>query len=314
MAPDGTWTLVELRRQLLKILPIHPEFIPIDADFKHLMASWFNRGFLRLQRIDWQSPAGMLEKLMAYEAVHPMSGWDDLRRRLASDRRCFTFFHPVMEDEPLIFVEVALTQGLADSVQTILTADVDHDAQQVADTAIFYSISDCQAGLKGISFGNFLIKQVVMELQRELPNLHAFATLSPMPGFLPWLRQQPHEVLSAGGIDVLSACGEGAAHLADLSDDLAKWLTQKAAEYLYLAKRGAAPLDPVARFHLRNGASIERLNWLGDTSAKGLSQALCFMVNYRYELGCVEARHEAFVNEGRITIEEKIEQQLNMAK
>ena len=192
MAPEGTATLIQMRKDLLGLLSDNDALRDVDSDLKHLMFSWFNRGFLTLEQISWKTPAHILEKLIAYEAVHEMEGWDDLRRRLADDRRCFAFFHPALEDEPLIFVEVALVKGIAKNVQVLLQArDDDNTAgRQEFDTAIFYSISNCQEGLKGISFGNFLIKQVVMELQQELPKLKHFATLSPIPGFSRWLNAE----------------------------------------------------------------------------------------------------------------------------
>src|SRR6266436_6024140 len=194
MAPGGTGTLIAMRSEITAHLRHEPELKLLDADLKHLFASWFNRGFLELRRIDWQSPAAVLEKLIAYEAVHEIHGWDDLRRRLAPDRRCFAFFHPALPDDPLIFVEVALVEGLAGAVQPLLVQDSDDDAARNraarADTAIFYSISNCQDGLRGISFGNFLIKQVVEELKNELQHLTRFSTLSPVPGFRRWLTKR----------------------------------------------------------------------------------------------------------------------------
>src|SRR5258707_2556707 len=194
MAPGGTGTLIAMRSEITAHLRHEPELKLLDADLKHLFASWFNRGFLELRRIDWQSPAAVLEKLIAYEAVHAIKGWDDLRRRLAPDRRCFALFHPALPGQPLIFVEVALGEGLATSMPPLLVQDNDNDAALApaprADTAIFYSISNCQDGLRGISFGNFLIKQVVEELQAEFPQLRRFSTLSPVPGFRRWLMQR----------------------------------------------------------------------------------------------------------------------------
>ncbi len=313
MAPFGTSTLVGLRSDLLKLLKAFPAFAEIDADLRHLMSSWFNRGFLRLVRIDWKTPAHILEKLIAYEAVHAMDGWDDLRRRLADDRRCFAFFHPAMDDEPLIFVEVALTSGLAGSVQDLLQSDVDKRASEKADTAVFYSISDCQHGLKGISFGNFLIKQVVMELQAEVPSLSKFATLSPIPGFARWLEKNsdslelPVDLIK--GTKALNESNESKTELGNskIQDSLMKLC----ALYLFEAKCDKGPLDPVARFHLRNGASIGRLNWQADTSVNGLSQSYGIMVNYRYDFKLVEKRHEEFVNSNIISIEKGFNQLLD---
>ncbi len=313
MAPGGTRAVVLLRAQLLELLAENPELREVDLDLCHLMSSWFNRGFLQLQRIDWRTPANLLEKLIAYEAVHAMNGWDDLRRRLAEDRRCFAYVHPAMQDEPLIFVEVALTRSLADSIQTLLEAPVDPTLQRDANTAVFYSISDCQSGLAGISFGNFLIKQVVMELQREFSNLEQFATLSPIPGFCAWLHQQIDAgKLAADQIASITGFDDPERHAALSADPLARaLLIGLCTNYLYGAKRGDKPLDPVARFHLRNGANIRRLNWGGDVSSKGIRQSGGFMVNYAYDLKRVERRHEDYVNTHRVSAEKDFLKQLN---
>lgn len=319
MAPGGTQTLVNLRAQLLQSLAANPHLGEVDSDLRHLLGSWFNRGFLQLTAIDWRTPAHILEKLMAYEAVHAMHGWDDLRRRLAGDRRCFAFFHPAMPDEPLIFVQVALCRGMATSVQQLLEEAVDESAQSNADTAIFYSISDCQRGLKGVSLGNFLIKQVVLELQRDLPNLSQFATLSPIPGLVNWL-QKNREVIEPSGdhsdalvalLDALADGGDSGAAWQRLEQSNGQQLVERlAADYLYRAKRGQQPLDAVARFHLRNGAALEQVNVSGDTSAKGRAQSLGVMVNYRYRLDAVESNHEAFVSDHHIATEKSFNKQL----
>lgn len=323
MAPRGTATLIRMREQLLKEIKEHPEFVGIDEDLKHLLTSWFNRGFLTLEQISWSTPALILEKLIAYEAVHEMSGWDDLRRRLADDRRCFAFFHPALEDEPLIFVEVALVRGIAGNVQELLAepappsdeTKVNGKLKLVSngtgnggdfDTAIFYSISNCQKGLKGISFGNFLIKQVVLELRNEFEQLKQFATLSPIPGFRRWLDQEIQNPESKT-IDDDDRKQLQLLNSPSWTEDptccevLQPLLLRLCAHYLYRAKkRGTSPLDPVARFHLGNGAEIARLNWLGDRSANGLRQSAGILVNYAYVLKNVEQNHEAFVNDGRI--------------
>ncbi len=306
MAPTGTRTVVNMREDLLERLPAHPELRMVDDDLQHLLSSWFNPGFLQLRTMDWQTPAVVLEKLIEYEAVHEMQGWDDLRRRLdAKDRRCFGFFHPALPDEPLIFVEVALVTAISSSVQTILAPHEGVVPQQRINTAIFYSISNCQPGLRGISFGNFLIKQVVMRLKDEMPQLNEFATLSPIPGFRKWLNsvlaneQQP--LLSAEDASLLTAL-DTPRWLEDsaLQARLKPLLMRLCARYLVQEKRGSSPLDPVARFHLGNGASVARLNWLGDTSAKGLRQSAGLLVNYAYDLEEVEEHHEAFLNRGEI--------------
>ncbi|CAH0991165.1 hypothetical protein SIN8267_01267 [Sinobacterium norvegicum] len=311
MSATGTPTLVQMRSYLQRLLKDNPSLRPIDDDLKYLLKSWFNRGFLKIRSIDWKTPAHILEKLIAYEAVHEMNGWDDLRRRLADDRRCFAFFHPALEDEPLIFVEVALVKGLATAVQPLLAPKVDDQHNVEADTAIFYSISNCQPGLKGISFGNFLIKQVVMELQQELPTLKQFSTLSPIPGFRRWLDKALAEdqptLISADDKQSLKVLSQdGWQQDNETNETLKPLLLRLCAHYLNNEKRGAAPLDPVARFHLGNGAQIGQLNWLGDTSANGLKQSAAMLVNYRYELSKVEENHEAYVNDNKIACAKKV--------
>ena len=292
-SPNGMSDLLAMREALLDVLRELPELRPLDEDFLYLLRAWFNRGFLEIRRIDWRTPAFVLEKIIEYEAVHEILDWEDLQRRLEADRRCFGFFHPSLPDEPLIFVEVALCKGLASSVQELIFGEVEPDLE--ADTAVFYSISNCQRGLVGISFGNFLIKQVVHELAIEMPELRTFATLSPVPGFRKWLVRAARE----NRLD-----GEG--ELGDLTSsdwppgDVEPRLLRLCARYLLHEKRGRQPLDPVARFHLRNGARLERLNWMADPSKSGLAQSGGMMVNYIYDETEVVANHEAFVNEGRI--------------
>ena len=300
MAPGGTGALIAMRSELTAHLHDEPELKLLDADLKHLLASWFNRGFLELRRIDWQSPAAVLEKLIAYEAVHEIKGWDDLRRRLAPDRRCFAFFHPALPGEPLIFVEVALVQGLATAMPPLLAPQTDEEAARTqaarADTAIFYSISNCQDGLRGISFGNFLIKQVVEELQAEFPRLERFSTLSPAPGFRRWLEQesQPDAALR------LQLGRDGWWRDPAQSEPLRSALMRLCATYLTRPASGAIRIDPVARFHLGNGARLERINWLGDTEPRGIEESFGIMVNYLYDHDSIEANHEAFVRDGTI--------------
>jgi malonyl-CoA decarboxylase len=323
MAPGGTAALVRMREELLGLLRAEPGLRVLDGDLRHLFASWFNRGFLELRRIDWQTPAAVLEKLIAYEAVHEIQGWDDLRRRLAADRRCFAFFHPALPGEPLIFVEVALVRGLAAAVQPLLSRDDPPPADPAgADTAIFYSISNCQEGLRGISFGNFLIKQVVEELKAELPQLTRFATLSPVPGFRRWLERQlaapPEEGLfRPEEAAALTAAAPGqddpAAAFATLAADgwweeeprreaLRAPLLRLAATYLTRPNTPATAggIDPVARFHLGNGARLERINPLGNTARRGLRESHGIMVNYLYDREAIEANHEAFVHSGQV--------------
>jgi malonyl-CoA decarboxylase len=302
MAPGGISTLIAMRSEIASCLRAEPELRLLDADLKHLFASWFNRGFIELRRIDWQTPAAVLEKLIAYEAVHEIKGWDDLRRRLAPDRRCFGFFHPALPGEPLIFVEVALVEGLATAVQPLLSRDTDEVAAREraarADTAIFYSISNCQDGLRGVAFGNFLIKQVVEELKAELPQLRRFSTLSPVPGFRRWLD---------------SRLADGSDPDAGLRPQLERdgwWDDPAQSETLrlpllrlcarYLTRKPSISIDPVARFHLGNGARLERLNWLGNTAQRAIQESFGIMVNYLYDHDSIETNHEAFVRDGTI--------------
>src|SRR6266851_4515611 len=265
MAPGGTGALMAMRSELTAHLHDEPELKLLDADLKHLFASWFNRGFIELRRLDWQTPAAVLEKLIAYEAVHEIHGWHDLRRRLAPDRRCFAFFHPALPDDPLIFVEVALVEGLAGAVQPLLVLDSDDDAARnraaQADTAIFYSISNCQDGLRGISFGNFLIKQVVEELKNELQHLIRFSTLSPVPGFRRWLTKRLASTSDPAA--ALLARIETGANTPKIDDSLKPLIMRFCAAYLTRHASTQEPADPVARFHLGNGARLERINWLG---------------------------------------------------
>ncbi|MEF3047015.1 malonyl-CoA decarboxylase domain-containing protein [Pseudotabrizicola sp. L79] len=295
-APGGTGRLVALRCKLLKALRDDPSLSPIDFDLRHLLRSWFNRGFLMPARIDWNTPAAILEKIIAYEAVHAIDTWDELRTRLApQDRRCFAFFHPAMPNEPLIFVEVALTQGVTGNIQEILKPARSALAAEAADTAIFYSISNCQAGLAGVSFGAFLIKQVAADLKAELPGLKTFCTLSPVPGLARWAKSQ--------------------GYLPEGKRPAPETLSSLAADYLVNAKDSAGrPLDPVARFHLGNGAELHRINLDADSSAKGETQSLGVMVNYLYDLDTVEARHEAFAASGTLAVARAIRSQSARAK
>jgi len=289
-APGGLQTLIKMREALRRLLKEHPELVPIDQDFVHLFTSWFNKGFLKLERINWDTPAAVLEKLIQYEAVHEIQGWDDLRRRLAEDRLCFAYFHPVMPDEPLIFVEVALVSGISDAIGPLL--ETPPAPPTGADTAVFYSINNCQPGLAGVSFGNLLIKQVVSVLQSERPQLKRFVTLSPIPGLARWVHQERPEwepVFAAGTeIEAMKAL---------------------VAIYLTSAKQGR-PLDPVARFHLGNGATLERINANADPSRRGLSQSYGFMVNYLYELDDIVSNHEQLMENGQIASSKDVQQLL----
>ena len=323
--PDGVKFLVDLRATLLATVGDDKQLAALEGDLRQLLSNWFDIGFLELVRIDWNTPASLLEKLVGYEAVHEIRSWSDLKNRLDSDRRCYALFHPRMPSEPLIFVEVALVRGLADSVQRLLDKKAPVLDPGQADTAIFYSISNCQAGLAGISFGNFLIKRGVDLLSQEFRNLKMFATLSPLPGFRSWLDR----VLDADEPDLLSdeeasslrtaAPADSAAHetgVAALRAILAKrgWLRDQAmrraaegpllrlaARYLLTAegKRGRRALDPVAHFHLSNGARVERLNMGADTSEKGLRESASVMVNYLYDPARIESHHEDYAGLGK---------------
>ncbi|MGH8353755.1 MAG: malonyl-CoA decarboxylase [Pseudomonas sp.] len=310
-APGGTAELIGMRRLLLKQLKTAPALAAVDHDLAHLLASWFNRGFLVLRRIDWSTPASILEKIIRYEAVHEIRDWDELRRRLQpADRRCFAFFHPALVEEPLIFVEVALTRSMPAAIDEILQEQRPASQEPLAaDTAVFYSISNCQEGLRGISFGNFLIKQVVEELAREVPGLKHFVTLSPVPGLRRWLDGLGEDAqLSQAASDCLKQLQRAGGNAPPAS--LKEPLLALAAEYFLHAKHAdGRPLDPVARFHLGNGARLERLNWLGDTSASGLRQSAGLMVNYRYELRHIEKNHEAYANQGAVMTSAEVKRQ-----
>ncbi|KJS15790.1 MAG: decarboxylase [Hoeflea sp. BRH_c9] len=293
--PGATGDLVKMRSSLLKLIKEHPSFGRTDLDFQHLFGSWFNRGFLVPRRIHWQSPANILEKIIKYEAVHAIDDWDDLRRRVEpADRRCYAFFHPAMPDDPLIFVEVALVRGIPNSVQAILAENREILSPESADTAVFYSISNCQAGLRGVSFGNSLIKQVVEDLQAEVKSITTFVTLSPMPGFNRWLSQsmseQANTDVAAEDIELAMTSGE----LGRLKDQ-AQWLRRQAADYLVNRKgRNGMPLDPVARFHLGNGAMLHDIHAGADLSSNGVRQSSGLMVNYLYDLKKISQFHEGF--------------------
>ena len=304
MAPGGTAVLVEMRRRLLRTLGDHPHRAEIDADLTHLFRSWFNRGFLTLARIDWQTSAVVLERLIQYEAVHQIQGWHDLRRRLESDRRCYAFFHPALPQEPLIFIEVALTRAVTAQVQPLLDPDSRVDDPARATCAIFYSITNCQQGLRGVSFGNVLIKQVVDDLGKEFPNVRTFATLSPIPGFRAWLAERaataPGSISPALATLVAKGDDIAAADIAIAPGALREEMMQRCARYLISMDDGRGVQDPVARFHLANGARLERLNWMGDTSATGLRRSYGLTVNYVYRLADLERNHDAYANKFRV--------------
>ncbi|MGB8239375.1 MAG: malonyl-CoA decarboxylase, partial [Pseudolabrys sp.] len=310
LAPGGTVALVRMREQLMDFLGHRQkDLAAVDADFVHLFSSWFNRGFLVLRHIDWSTPAIVLEKIIRYEAVHEIRGWDDLRRRIdPPDRRCYAFFHPALVDDPLIFVEVAVEREIPGAIAPILASGrqqfVEPDKARIA---VFYSISNCQRGLTGVSFGNFLIKQVVEEICRELPKLTTFVTLSPVSGFARWLAGELKDENS-------SAINAGDRITFELLERPHWWtdpeifsqlegpLMRAAAWYFLRARnRRGTPVDPVARFHLGNGARLERINWLADTSERAIEQAYGLMVNYQYDLDHIEKNHEAYA-EGRTVV------------
>ena len=302
-APGGTSGLVAMRADLLDLLNGDKDLAALDRDVVHLLASWFNRGFLVLRKIDWSTPANILEKIIRYEAVHEIRDWNDLRRRIDPiDRRCYAFFHPALVDEPLIFVEVALTEAIPGAIAPLLAEDRQPVPIERARTAVFYSISNTQRGLGGISFGNFLIKQVVEELRRELPKLENFVTLSPVPGFMHWVKQASDVPVSDEERTLLEQLEKPDwVENAELATQLRAVLEPLAAYYFLKARTPKGRLiDSVARFHLGNGARLERIDWLGDLSPKGLRESAGFMVNYLYRLDDIEKNHEAYANQGTV--------------
>lgn len=321
LAPGAIPDIVGMRRDLLRFLPKEPDLAPVDADLRRLFYVWFNRGFLVLCRIDWNTPAAILEKIIRYEAVHEIRGWSDLRRRLdPTDRRCFAFFHPSLVDEPLVFVEVALMRDMPEAIGEVLEEPHAQVPGKPPTTAVFYSISNCQEGLKGITFGNFLLKQVVEELAREVPNLKSFVTLSPVPQFSAWLQRTAHEGRDESVAAEARALIESMRHSGwpkgrSESDyaDIETALFSLAAHYFLHAKgTDGRPVDAVARFHLGNGARLERINFLADRSEKGLSEACGLMVNYRYEPREIERNHEAYANEGLVACSKAVRSLLKL--
>ncbi len=307
LAPGGTAALVHMREQLMDAIEHRDDLAAIDNDFVHLFSSWFNRGFLVLRRIDWSTPASILQKIIQYEAVHEIRDWDDLRRRIdLPDRRCYAFFHPALVDEPLIFVEVALSREIPSAIAPILAVKRDVVDPERATTATFYSITNCQRGLAGVSFGHFLIKQVVEEVSREEGRVSTFVTLSPAPNFAAWLTRERAQEAS------LALDDEDRQALAaldnpdwwstpEIAENVREPLLRAAAWYYMRGRNGLGlPVDAVARFHLGNGARLERLNWLGDTSARALAQSCGLMVNYLYDLDYIERNHEAYAQQHAI--------------
>lgn len=308
MAPDGTLALVDLRKDLLSFLTKHPELKPVDDDLKKLLTEWFNPGFLELRRIDWDTEASILEKIIRYETVHNIENWSDLKQRLVESKRCFAYFHPALEDEPLIFVEVALTKGISKSVQDIL-----HDASDKSkkwDSAIFYSINNCQLGLRGIPLGNFLIKMAATEIAKDLPNIKRFSSLSPVPGFSQWLidvlnseSKKPDKETESLKMLLNPDWTKQEEHFRKLKKPLKK----ACARYLVEEKNSSGqPLNSVARFHFGNGAELYRINWMGNISPYGLERSFGLMVNYLYDLKHLEENHENYVRKGELAISKGI--------
>ena len=307
-APGGTGAIVRLRERLIDELRDYPQLRSVDWDLHHLLSSWFNPGFLTIVQVDWHTPAFMLEKIIKHEAVHEIQGWNDLHRRLEADRRCFAFFHPALPNEPLIFVEVALVDDIPERVAPLLEIEAVSTDPKKASTAVFYSISNCQPGLRRVSLGNFLIKQVADLLSAEFPRLKQFCTLSPIPGFGAWLARQIKDETKRGEkFDtalkrVATALGPDPAKVAtdpktamDKLAPLKEQLTALCATYLVNdGKADGFTRDPVARFHLNNGARMERINFGADESKNGLRQSLGLMVNYLYERRAIESNHEQF--------------------
>jgi len=305
LTPGGTRRLVKMREHLLAAMRDKPELKKIDTDFHHLFNAWFNRGFLLMEPIDWTTPAHILEKIIAYEAVHEIENWSELRSRLQpADRYCYGFFHPSMEDEPLVFVEVALTDRVPHGIGEILQRDPEVGVPENPSCAIFYSISTCHRGLAGVSFGNFLIKQVATSLKLRFPQLKSFATISPAPGFRSWLEAQAQVE-----DDIAKLVAE---FDAEADEDMRDEIEKLAASYFLEQKTGNnEPLDPVARFHLKNGAILERINILGNPSDKGMERSFGTMVNYVYDLSRVEENHEEYVKNNQIISSSQVKKALS---
>ncbi|MFL2546744.1 MAG: malonyl-CoA decarboxylase domain-containing protein [Candidatus Rariloculaceae bacterium] len=312
MAPDGTLRLVRMRGHLLSAMRERPELRAVDSDLRHLLIAWFNRGFLAMERIDWNSPASILEKIVAYEAAHEITGLEDLRTRLADDRRCYAFFHPAMPGDPLIFVQIALTNGAADAIAPLIASDREFTNARDTDTAVFYSITNCHIGLRGISFGNFLLKQVIEELRHDLENISQFVTLSPILEFNKWISNTPIEDFpEALHEDIYTAReiieARETIDLVDMSEHARGIVLRLCAYFLLHAKRDGEPVDPVARFHLGNGAELQRINWAADLSPVGRDLLIGIMVNYGYRPKDIERNHEAYFADGKVVASTEIE-------
>jgi len=307
MAPDATSVLVKMRGALLQLLPNHPELKRVDTDLKHQFVSWFNRGFLELRVIDWNSPAAVLERIIQYESVHAIQGWDDLRSRLRENRMCFAFFHPAMPDDPLVFVEVALTSGVPTAIAPLIDKTAEPANLKDLDTVVFYSISNCHPGLAGVSFGNFLIKQVVEEVGKRHPKAKRYVTLSPVPGFCKWLAAEN----SASALDIHELRSLAKVHGTDTTDPRWEAALGLCARYLVRERSQDLAQDPVARFHLGNGASLHAIHWAADLSDKGLQQSAGMMVNYLYDLDSIEENHDAYFDQGEVAVSRTVARLLN---
>ena len=307
MAPDATSVLVKMRGALLQLLPNHPELKRVDTDLKHQFVSWFNRGFLELRVIDWNSPAAVLERIIQYESVHAIQGWNDLRSRLRENRMCFAFFHPAMPDDPLVFVEVALTSGVPTAIAPLIDKTAEPANLKDLDTVVFYSISNCHPGLAGVSFGNFLIKQVVEEVGKRHPKAKRYVTLSPVPGFCKWLAAEN----SASALDIHELRSLAKVHGTDTTDPRWEAALGLCARYLVRERSQDLALDPVARFHLGNGASLHAIHWAADLSDKGLQQSAGMMVNYLYDLDSIEENHDAYFDQGEVAVSRTVARLLN---
>ena len=305
MAPDATPVLVKMRGAMIQALDDLPQLKAVETDLKHQFISWFNRGFLELRVIDWNTPASILERIIQYESVHAIEGWDDLRARLRGNRMCFAFFHPAMPDDPLVFVEVALTEGVPDAIGPLIDKSKESDVGNTPDTVVFYSISNCHPGLAGVSFGNFLIKQVVEEVGKRYSNMKRYVTLSPIPGFCRWLAAQEL------GIDLDEMRSMARTDTAKTVDARRNDLLAACAQYLLKERRNHLALDPVARFHLGNGASLHAIHWAADLSDKGLEQSAGLMVNYLYDLRSIEENHDSYFDQGEIARSRDVARLLN---
>ncbi len=321
LAPGATQALVSMREHLLEALVRRDDLEPVDRDFVHMLGSWFNRGFLVLRRIDWSMPAIVLEKIIRYEAVHEIHDWNDLRARIdPPDRRCYAFFHPALVDEPLIFVEVALSREIPDAIAPILVRKRTPIDPREATTAAFYSISNCQRGLAGVTFGSFLIKQVVEEISREFSNLTSFVTLSPVPMFMQWLgderRDEGSQAILPSDLAALEYLDEPGWHENSYKVEALKPVLGALAAHYFLAERTdrGRPVDPVARFHLGNGARLERINLMADLSEKALAHSAGIMVNYRYVLADIEKNHEAYAEAGAVVASSAVRRMLRAEK